>query len=102
LAKANLHGAKDQKVLAGGDRESVGAGFTDSGICYSQNYPLALNSSNKDIASVIRAPYYPLKNTPRGLRCFFGCSFSFFTTLGSWVLAAYRKPTLLVSTGVVS
>ncbi|MCP1305178.1 hypothetical protein BIS09_15225, partial [Halomonas sp. R1t8] len=33
LAKANLHGANDQKVLAGGDRESVGAGFTDSGIC---------------------------------------------------------------------
>ncbi|WP_217908999.1 hypothetical protein, partial [Vreelandella maris] len=32
LAKANLHGANDQKVLAGGDRESVGAGFTDSGI----------------------------------------------------------------------
>ncbi|MGE6608779.1 hypothetical protein ACQKE4_20085, partial [Halomonas sp. NPDC076908] len=32
LAKANLHGAKDQKVLAGGDRESVGAGFTDSGM----------------------------------------------------------------------
>ena len=31
LAKANLHGANDQKVLAGGDRESVGAGFTDSG-----------------------------------------------------------------------
>ncbi|MGE6582590.1 hypothetical protein ACQKD0_16490, partial [Vreelandella aquamarina] len=31
-AKANLHGANDQKVLAGGDRESVGAGFTDSGI----------------------------------------------------------------------
>ena len=30
LAKANLHGANDQKVLAGGDRESVGAGFTDS------------------------------------------------------------------------
>jgi len=27
-----LHGANDQKVLAGGDRESVGAGFTDSGI----------------------------------------------------------------------
>jgi len=26
-----LHGANDQKVLAGGDRESVGAGFTDSG-----------------------------------------------------------------------
>ena len=38
LAKANLHGANDQKVLAGGDRESVGAGFTDSGICvYEQN-----------------------------------------------------------------
>jgi len=33
LAKANLHGANDQKVLAGGDRESVGAGFTDSGVC---------------------------------------------------------------------
>jgi hypothetical protein len=32
LAKANLHGANDQKVLAGGDRESVGAGFTDSGM----------------------------------------------------------------------
>jgi hypothetical protein len=32
LAKANLHGANDQKVLAGGDRESVGAGFTDSGL----------------------------------------------------------------------
>ncbi|CDG56216.1 hypothetical protein HALA3H3_p60002 [Halomonas sp. A3H3] len=32
LAKANLHGANDQKVLAGGDRESVGAGFTDSGV----------------------------------------------------------------------
>ena len=31
VAKANLHGANDQKVLAGGDRESVGAGFTDSG-----------------------------------------------------------------------
>jgi hypothetical protein len=30
-----LHGAKDQKVLAGGDRESVGAGFTDSGNCIS-------------------------------------------------------------------
>jgi len=34
-----LHGANDQKVLAGGDRESVGAGFTDSGffsiwMCY--------------------------------------------------------------------
>jgi len=27
-----LHGANDQKVLAGGDRESVGAGFTDSGL----------------------------------------------------------------------
>jgi len=27
-----LHGANDQKVLAGGDRESVGAGFTDSGV----------------------------------------------------------------------
>jgi hypothetical protein len=35
LAKANLHGANDQKVLAGGDRESVGAGFTDSGASYS-------------------------------------------------------------------
>ncbi|MCP1318938.1 hypothetical protein, partial [Halomonas sp. 707B3] len=35
LAKANLHGANDQKVLAGGDRESVGAGFTDSGVSYS-------------------------------------------------------------------
>jgi len=30
-----LHGANDQKVLAGGDRESVGAGFTDSGFLYS-------------------------------------------------------------------
>ncbi|WP_232710834.1 hypothetical protein, partial [Halomonas sp. 141] len=29
-----LHGANDQKVLAGGDRESVGAGFTDSGFSY--------------------------------------------------------------------
>ncbi|MDM7481412.1 MAG: hypothetical protein P3W96_005260, partial [Halomonas sp.] len=36
LAKANLHGANDQKVLAGGDRESVGAGFTDSGDIFSQ------------------------------------------------------------------
>jgi hypothetical protein len=34
LAKANLHGANDQKVLAGGDRESVGAGFTDSGLSH--------------------------------------------------------------------
>ncbi|WP_280564783.1 glycosyltransferase family 2 protein [Chromohalobacter sp. 48-RD10] len=33
LAKANLHVANGQKMLAGGDRESVGAGFTDSGFC---------------------------------------------------------------------
>ncbi|WP_169735525.1 hypothetical protein, partial [Halomonas halodenitrificans] len=32
LAKANLHGANGQKMLAGGDRGSVGAGFTDSGV----------------------------------------------------------------------
>ncbi len=38
LAKANLHGANDQKVLAGGDRESVGAGFTDSGDCLVGNH----------------------------------------------------------------
>jgi hypothetical protein len=37
LAKANLHGANDQKVLAGGDRESVGAGFTDSGVSQNKN-----------------------------------------------------------------
>ncbi|MCD1652381.1 hypothetical protein K7I16_13780, partial [Halomonas axialensis] len=41
LAKANLHGANDQKVLAGGDRESVGAGFTDSGYCLCFNAVIA-------------------------------------------------------------
>ncbi|WP_170968130.1 hypothetical protein, partial [Halomonas sp. 15WGF] len=40
LAKANLHGANDQKVLAGGDRESVGAGFTDSGLYLPNRYSI--------------------------------------------------------------
>jgi hypothetical protein len=35
-----LHGANDQKVLAGGDRESVGAGFTDSGQCFPYQCPI--------------------------------------------------------------
>ncbi|WP_217808087.1 hypothetical protein, partial [Halomonas sp. CSM-2] len=49
LAKANLHGANDQKVLAGGDRESVGAGFTDSGLKFSGldqiDYQVSLSSA---------------------------------------------------------
>ena len=63
LAKANLHGANDQKVLAGGDRESVGAGFTDSG--YLKQLPidvLKIDQSfiknlpdDQDDAAIVRA-----------------------------------------------
>jgi hypothetical protein len=51
LAKANLHGANDQKVLAGGDRESVGAGFTDSG-----------KRQNNDIKKIIRGSRSKYRN----------------------------------------
>ncbi|MGE6608349.1 hypothetical protein ACQKE4_17820, partial [Halomonas sp. NPDC076908] len=46
LAKANLHGANDQKVLAGGDRESVGAGFTDSGLQKCAFGPINVSDTN--------------------------------------------------------
>ncbi|PHR01476.1 MAG: hypothetical protein COB32_10700, partial [Halomonas sp.] len=58
LAKANLHGANDQKVLAGGDRESVGAGFTDSGkrnvdACWVDIYFLDTVNGDQKIPAVI-------------------------------------------------
>ncbi|WP_232710839.1 hypothetical protein, partial [Halomonas sp. 141] len=49
-----LHGANDQKVLAGGDRESVGAGFTDSGIG-------PYHQTTKRSASFFRVPSWKLK-----------------------------------------
>ncbi|MCO7244305.1 hypothetical protein, partial [Halomonas sp. Ps84H-12] len=49
LAKANLHGANDQKVLAGGDRESVGAGFTDSGGSFGSQRDTRCGELSQDI-----------------------------------------------------
>ncbi|XUO84835.1 hypothetical protein RVM27_03820 [Halomonas sp. KM007] len=51
LAKANLHGANDQKVLAGGDRESVGAGFTDSGGGHNNTAPKLASVANSSYIS---------------------------------------------------
>jgi quercetin dioxygenase-like cupin family protein len=61
LAKANLHGANDQKVLAGGDRESVGAGFTDSGV--RKSGILSRHRHSGDVqALVIKGKWYYLEH----------------------------------------
>jgi hypothetical protein len=69
LAKANLHGANDQKVLAGGDRESVGAGFTDSGY---HHVGKKIINSKEQLRSTVYRQLRRLQKLPRLLKSFFG------------------------------